>query len=356
MIKVFDFFSGCGGTSCGFQQAGMDVVMGLDIDPDAARTYRANFPQAQFVETDIRFLPTEALSPLLIDRTIPVLFCGCAPCQPFSKQNLQKDVNDPRRSLLTEFGRFVRAWMPDYIFIENVPGMQRIKDDDGPLQNFKDLLSELSYHYQFGILPALWFGVPQTRERLVLLAGRLPGIRLPEATHGSHKAAFSTVRDWIGTFPTIRAGETHPDDLDHQAAALSDVNLQRISLTPEGGSRESWPKRLWLDCHCNHKGHTDVYGRLAWNKPAAGLTTRCISYSNGRFGHPEQNRAISVREAACLQTFPKNYAFKGTLNAKARQIGNAVPPLMAQRFGEAILAHHNSFGFRPYTPRNGNCQ
>lgn len=339
MVKVFDFFSGCGGTSCGFQQAGMDIVMGLDIDADAARTYRVNFPKAQFIESDIRELSTDILAPFLVERDRPILFCGCAPCQPFSKQNLQKIANDPRRGLLTEFGKFIQAWLPDYIFIENVPGMQRIKGDDGPLQGFKELISKLGYSYKIDVLPSLWFGVPQTRERLVLLASRIPGIKLPEATHGLNKVAFSTVQDWIGDLPKIKAGETHSDDPDHQAAALSDINLKRISLTPEGGNRECWPQKLWLDCHRDHKGHTDVYGRLAWKKPAAGLTTRCISYSNGRFGHPEQNRAISVREAACLQTFPRHYAFKGSLNARARQIGNAVPPLMAQRFGEVILAH-----------------
>lgn len=339
MVKVFDFFSGCGGTSCGFRQAGMEIVMGLDIDADAASTYRANFPQAEFIQSDIRTLPTEALTHLLTDRKSPILFCGCAPCQPFSKQNLQKDINDPRRDLLTEFGRFVQAWNPDYIFIENVPGMQRIKSNDGPLQNFMCLLADLEYYYQIDVLPALWFGVPQTRERLVLLASKFPSIKLPEPTHGLNKAAFSTVQDWIGNLPKLCAGETHPDDPDHQAATLSDINLERISLTPQGGGRECWPKKLWLDCHRDHKGHTDVYGRLAWNKPAAGLTTRCISYSNGRFGHPEQNRAISVREAACLQTFPRHYIFKGNLNSRARQIGNAVPPLMAQRFGEAIMEH-----------------
>lgn len=347
MVRVFDFFSGCGGTSCGFQQSGMDIVMGLDIDQDAARTYQANFPHAHFFESDICALSTDVLTPLLKDRASPVLFCGCAPCQPFSKQNLQKNVDDPRRGLLTEFGRFINAWLPDYIFIENVPGMQRVKADSGPLENFKKLLTSLGYNYQVSVLPALWFGVPQTRERLVLLASRLPDIKLPETTHGVNKAAFATVRDWIGNLPQLHAGETHPNDADHQAASLSKINLERITLTPEGGSRESWPQRLWLDCHRNHKGHTDVYGRLAWNKPAAGLTTRCISYSNGRFGHPQQNRAISVREAACLQTFPMHYTFRGNLNSRARQIGNAVPPLMAQRFGDAILVHarmnvHNS--------------
>lgn len=115
--------------------------------------------------------------------------------------------------------------------------------------------------------------------------------------------------------------------------------MARIVSTPEGGGREHWPSDLLLDCHKDHKGHTDVYGRLAWNKPAAGLTTRCISYSNGRFGHPEQNRAISVREAAFLQTFPFDFIFSGSLNSKARQIGNAVPPLMAQSVGYALREH-----------------
>ena len=190
MVKVFDFFSGCGGTSCGFQQAGMEIAMGLDIDPDSARTYATNFPEAEFIESDIRLLHTDALAHLLRERNSPILFCGCAPCQPFSKQNLQKSINDPRRELLTEFGRFVRAWVPDYIFIENVPGMQRIKGNDGPLQGFTNLLSELGYSYKIDVLPALWFGVPQTRERLVLLASRAPGIELPEPTHGLDKVAF----------------------------------------------------------------------------------------------------------------------------------------------------------------------
>src|ERR1700730_7695386 len=124
--------------------------------------------------------------------------------------------------------------------------------------------------------------------------------------------------------------------------ALEAINLKRIAATPEGGGRDGWPKSLRLDCHRRFNGHTDVYGRLAWDKPAAGLTTRCISYSNGRFGHPEQDRAITIREAACLQTFPTEYRFYGPNASRAQQIGNAVPPLMARRIGHAIVAHANS--------------
>lgn len=339
MVKVFDFFSGCGGTSCGFSQAGLEIVLGLDNDPEAARTYRTNFPNADFIQEDISTLDTDALRPWMSQVSQPVLFCGCAPCQPFSKQNRSKNATDSRRTLLSEFGRFVQAWKPDYVFVENVPGMQRLNKEEGPFFTFTSLLDKLGYLYQVEVLPASWFGVPQTRERLVLLASLHPGISLPEPTHGPGKMPYSTVRDWIGSMPPINAGDTHPEDADHRAAVLSKSNLKRIISTPEGGGREFWKKDLWLDCHKNHKGHTDVYGRLAWDKLAAGLTTRCISYSNGRFGHPVQNRAISAREAACLQTFPRDFSFSGTLNSKARQIGNAVPPLMAKSIGKSILDH-----------------
>ncbi|MGS0741694.1 DNA cytosine methyltransferase [Glaciimonas sp. GG7] len=340
MIKVFDFFSGCGGTSCGFQQAGLDIILGLDADHDAAQTYRNNFPSAAFIEDDIRMLDTSALDPWMANRNSPVLFCGCAPCQPFSKQNRQRAKIDPRKSLLSEFGRFVEHWLPEYVFIENVPGMQKLKGNKGPLPAFKSLLKKLGYKFDVRVLPALWFGVPQTRERLVLLACRGADISLPEPTHGPDKEEpYATVRDWIGGLAPLVAGQTDAKDPSHRAAALSKMNLARIASTPEGGGRESWPKDLLLDCHKNHVGHTDVYGRLAWNKQAAGLTTRCISYSNGRFGHPDQDRAISVREAACLQTFPKNFVFYGSLNSRAKQIGNAVPPLMAQSVGQAIWNH-----------------
>lgn len=339
MIKVFDFFSGCGGTSCGFQQAGLDIVLGLDIDQDAAQTYRNNFPNAGFIEGDICSLNTDILKPWIADRLEPVLFCGCAPCQPFSKQSRQRSNIDPRKNLLSEFGRFVEHWLPDYVFIENVPGMQRLKGNKGPLPAFKSLLRKLGYCFDVKVVPALWFGVPQTRERLVLLASRRAAITLPEPTHGPGKEPYATVLDWIGGLAPLTAGQTDAKDPSHRAAALSELNLLRIASTPEGGGRESWPPALLLDCHKDHKGHTDVYGRLAWNKPAAGLTTRCVSYSNGRFGHPEQDRAISVREAACLQTFPSDFVFTGSLNSKARQIGNAVPPLMARCVGYSLRDH-----------------
>lgn len=337
MIRVVDFFSGCGGTSFGFQRAGLDVLAGIDFDKDASATYRRNITGAKTLENDIRNVATEEIADFLGFDRRPLLFCGCAPCQPFSKQNRNCSDADPRRNLLAEFSRFVHYWKPEFLFLENVPGMQNVKASTGPLSDFLYLISELGYSYSMRIWSALEFGVPQNRDRLIIVASRIGSPPLP-STGSRYPEKRPILRDWIGDLPPIKAGGKHDKDPNHRAASLSEKNLARIAATPEGGSRQSWPPQLRLPCHSKHGGHSDVYGRLSWDKPAACLTTRCTSYSNGRFGHPEQNRALSVREAACLQTFPRNYEFIGGIESCARQIGNAVPPLVAQRFGESFLS------------------
>lgn len=339
MIKVYDFFSGCGGASCGFRKAGMQIVLGLDNNLDAAATYRLNFPEAHFIDSDIRLLKEQDLEQY-IDKKSPSLFCGCAPCQPFSKQNANKNNQDERINLLKEFGRFVRFYLPDYIFVENVPGMQNFLIEVSPLAEFCELLNDLNYKKPVvEVVQASKYGVPQTRSRLIIMVSKEHDIELPKFTHGNGTDIinYSTVGDWINNFPPLRAGEADSDDPDHCSASLTELNMKRIKATPEGGSRLDWPDELWLDCHKNHRGHSDVYGRLSNSRPASALTTRCISYSNGRFGHPIENRAISVREAACLQTFPRDYCFCGSMISKAKQIGNAVPPLMAEKFGEKFI-------------------
>ncbi|GAB9241393.1 DNA cytosine methyltransferase [Bradyrhizobium diazoefficiens] len=336
-LKVFDFFSGAGGTSQGLVDAGMEVVFGLDFDRDSSKTFMQNIRPRMFVEDDIQRLSVEFLKPLFEGLTGPIVFSGCAPCQPFSKQNRSSRAGDPRRNLLGEFARFVERWKPDFVVVENVPGLQRVRAPNGPLERFKRTLTRAGYSHVVDVLPALWFGVPQVRERLILIASKRGIPTLPTPTHGEGLLPFVSVSDAIGELPPLAAGEVDPDDSDHQAAHLSPINLDRIRATPAGAGRESWPKKLWLDCHRDHRGHSDVYGRLSWDRPAASLTTRCISLSNGRFGHPEQHRAISAREAACLQTFPKTYRFFGSLESRARQIGNAVPPKMAQAIGHSIL-------------------
>jgi len=341
-VKVFDFFSGCGGTCRGFLNAGMHIISGLDNDADAGRTFKQNFPGTHFIQEDIKSVRCESLQPLIDDcRGHPILFSGCAPCQPFTKQKTNHRQDDNRQALLNEFIRFVKFYEVEFIFIENVPGIQRIENGDGPFRTLINTLDKLRYKYKYDVITSQSYGVPQMRRRLVLIASRLGDIDFPEQTHGpSCYNKYSTVRDWIADLPPIRAGETHPVVPNHRAADLSTINLERIRSIDVGGDRRSWPKSLKLNCHANgYEGHTDVYGRMRWDVPATGLTTRCISLSNGRFGHPEQDRAISVREAARLQTFPNNFIFEGSLNSMARQIGNAVPVLLAERFGRNFIQH-----------------
>ena len=252
------------------------------------------------------------------ERPDPVLFCGCAPCQPFSKQNTthpERDADD-RIPLLLEFLRFIRRCEPDIVFVENVPGIQKPSPDTEPFNEFLQGLKDAGYGKpDYDAVPLKRYGVPQGRRRLLLLASRHGRVELPPKTHGpgTGNPEYITVRDCIGDLPAIAAGAEHSRVPNHRAAGLSSLNLERIRATPEGGGHGGWPEDLRLDCHREFEGYSDVYGRMSWDRPASGLTTRCISYSNGRFGHPEQNRAISLREAACLQTFPMDYEFAGSL-------------------------------------------
>ena len=357
-IKVFDFFSGCGGASKGFREAELDTVFAIDNDQSAARTYKRNFPGTELFEsptfddslprTTFLLSDIEMVSPESIESIIencsghPILFAGCAPCQPFSKQKTQHPENDSRKTLLEYFRRFVGHFRPEFVFVENVPGMQNVQGKDGPFDELLKTLEKFEYHVMTEIIAAQKYGVPQKRRRLILIASRLGEIDFPPATHGpgTGNPKYSTPRQWMDGFPSIEAGESHPTIPNHQAHGLSELNLQRMRATPEGGDRRDWPEELRLACHTNgYSGHTDVYGRIKWDELSSCLTTKCISLSNGRFGHPEQDRAISAREAACLQTFPRDFVFEGGIGSIGRQIGNAVPVLLAQRFGENFNTH-----------------
>ena len=238
--------------------------------------------------------------------------------------------------------RFLRRFRPELIFVENVPGLR-----DGSLgrkvfQRLIQALEELGYFTSHQIVRSQDYGVPQRRARLVLLSSLFGPVVFPAPSHGhgSHHSDYATVGEWIGDLPAISAGETHPVVPNHRAARLSPINLRRIQTTPPGGGWRDLPPDLMPESRkSGFNGFTDVYGRLSWDAPAPALTTRCISYSNGRFGHPFQDRAISVREAACLQTFPLDFVLTGNLNSQARQVGNAVPPLLAQHFGESIASN-----------------
>ncbi|VFQ46895.1 DNA cytosine methyltransferase [Desulfoluna butyratoxydans] len=350
-IAVFDFFCGCGGTSAGFRSAGLDIAFALDVDKDAANTYRHNFPDTYFHEGDIRDLKKDKLEEQLTRFSNHLtLFCACAPCQPYSKQRTEKKFKDERLGLLELFIPLIKKYQPDFVFIENVPGLHKGRDGLDPLGKLTKVLKKYGYKMDSGVVAAQDYGAPQLRRRFVLLASRHGQINIPAATHGiDSDNPFKTVRDAIDDLPAIAAGETYKGISlkNHRAAALSELNLKRIKASsPDGGGRYEWHKSLWPACYTRtndkgdvHSGHTDCYGRLWWDKPAPGLTTRCISYSNGRFGHPEQNRAISVREAARLQGFSDDFEFNGTLNSMAKQIGNAVPVDLALAMGRQFIQH-----------------
>lgn len=343
-VKVFDFFSGCGGASAGLRASGHEIAFGLDNDPEAAQTFQANFEEAEFVCRDIEDVSEESLAEVVGHwKDHPLLFNVCAPCQLFSRQRRGATAKDDRRlALLGHVLRFVRRYHPEVVLAENVPGL---RDGDIGGQVFLDFTSALQasgYWTQDKVVRSQDYGVPQRRARLVLLASRLGPIGFPSKTHGpgTSRPQYSTVSDWIGDLPKISAGATHQGVPNHRAAGLSGLNLKRIRATPAGGGWPDLPSNLLPNSRkSGFRGFTDVYGRLTWDSPAPALTTRCISYSNGRFGHPEQDRAISVREAACLQTFPLDFVFSGSLNSQARQVGNAVPALLAQRLGECITDH-----------------
>ena len=338
-VIVYDFFSGCGGTSAGLRLAGMKPVLAVDIDDEALKTYRANFTEAAVIETDIRALATRDLEHLMErDRKNPILFSACAPCQPFSKQNRRKRERDDRASLLTELVRLMERFRPDLLFVENVPGIQSGKaEGEGPFAELKRALDRLGYFHSSRVVNAQEFGVPQSRVRLILIASAFGPIEVPAATHGTADRPLKTVRDAIAHLPPLSAGTRDDGVPNHYACALSPMNLERIRALPEGGRRTEWDERLKLGCHAELKGYTDTYGRMSWDRPSPALTTRCISLSNGRYGHPDQDRAISMREASNLQSFDEDFIFVGSVNGIAKQIGNAVPPELAHVCGRAMV-------------------
>ncbi len=342
-LKAVDFFCGAGGMSYGLAQADINVLAGIDNDPSCRETYALNNKPAQFINSDISELSCRDLAAKLsLKRNDDqLILVGCSPCQFWSKINTVKDKSSKTAFLLKEFQRFVDYFRPAFVVIENVPGLSTGKTHD-LLPQFHKFLTENNYKYAHGVINSNLFGVPQNRRRYLLIASRLSKpIKLPEGI----KEDGLTVRDFIGPdkgFPPLEAGQRDRTVDLHIAAGLSVKNLQRIKSTePNGGTRFCWKDdpELQLPAYVG-KDHIfkDVYGRMFWEQPAPTITTRFNSLSNGRFGHPEEHRALSLREGATLQTFPRKYIFKApNLAAVARQIGNAVPPALAERIGGHLL-------------------
>lgn len=342
-IDVADFFCGCGGTSAGLRAAGMQVRLGLDMESDAATTYRANFEDADFIQQDLRAVNPGDLSNRLV-RTpgSRLLLSACAPCQPYTNFHRKSARRAEQRTLLLALLPFIDALRPEFVFVENVPGLHKVRGAS-TFNRFVAALRRRGFKVQWKVVDCQQFGVPQRRRRLVLLGSRLGSIAVPPATHGRDAGLLPlvTVRDCIAKFPPVNHGEAHAAVPNHQVSRLTDLNMRRIRATPTGGGRADWPADLRLACHKTHSGHSDVYGRMHWDGPAPVLTTKCTSISNGRYGHPEQNRPISVREAAALQTFPDDFCLLGGIKSTTRQVGNAVPVRLAEAIGHAIVKHSN---------------
>jgi DNA (cytosine-5)-methyltransferase 1 len=351
-IVAVDMFCGAGGVTCGLSRAGIRVALGVDNREECRLTYALNNSPAKFLREDIRNLTGRKLLSHVsgIEEDDYLLLAACAPCQPFSQHN-RRGRDASQRTVLCCVENIVGELCPDFLFLENVPGIQNVSGFSA-FRRLLHTLGMLKYKVKFQTVDARDYGVPQTRRRLVLLASVYNDVEWPMPTHGNDAplSPFVTVRDAISRFPQLNAGESHPTQANHVAARLSLRNLRRMQLTKaDGGSRMEWPSEMHLKCHRTHDGHPDVYGRLRWDAPAPTLTTKCTSLSNGRYGHPEQDRAISVREAAALQGFDDNYIFYGMIQDATRQVGNAVPPILTERFGLVFIEAVN--GLRGKTKR-----
>lgn len=342
-LKAVDFFCGAGGMSLGLLNAGIKVLAGIDNASECRETYQQNILGAKFIKHDICTLSAPELGRRLNIKPDDdaLVFAGCSPCQFWSKIRTDKTKSERTAFLLKQFQKFIRHFLPGFIVIENVPGLYRRKTES-ILPGFFDFLSRNGYLWDDGIINANHYGVPQNRMRYLLVASRLNRkITLPPPATDQ----LVTVQDFIGVangFESIAAGHRNEDSLQHWSSDLSEENLRRIRLTPKsGGDRSAWRDDDSLQIPA-YRGKDDifrdVYGRMYWDRPAPTITTRFNSLSNGRFGHPEEDRAISIREGATLQTFPADFIFHGSnLNHLARQIGNAVPPELAQRIGKHLI-------------------
>lgn len=344
-ISAVDLFCGAGGLTRGLQDAGIDVRAGYDIESQCEYPYEAN-NDAEFVEGDLATDVDAADIAARLDGgdDTYTLIAGCAPCQPFSSMsngNKARGENHEKWGLLSEFGAIVERIEPDFVTMENVPAVE----DTEPYTDFVSRLGHLDYEVSYQVADCLNYGVPQQRRRLVLLASRHGEISLIGPTHDPEEVtvewAFSNA-----DLPAIEAGDTAADDVLHQSAGLSDTNIKRIQASEPGGTWMDWPEELRLACHTKKSGRKYVgpYGRMEWDEPGPTITTQFFNYGSGRFGHPEQDRAISLREGALLQTFPADYEFAAAdgdirKHTMGKLIGNAVPVALAQAIGISLQNH-----------------
>ena len=323
---------------------GFNVVAGLDADKSCKYAYETNNPGATFIEKKIEDVEAAELMEHYPKDHVKILV-GCAPCQPFSAYNKSKQNKDAKWKLLTNFSDLISDIKPDIVSMENVPTLTTFRKG----KVYRDFVDRLEKDYivtQCLRVSSLDYGIPQYRKRLILFASKpkYGKIELLDPTHTPDK--YKKVRDVISDLEPLEAGETSRRDPYHKASGLSELNLRRIKASKPGGTWRDWPDELMARCHRQKSGnsYSSIYGRMKWDAPAPTITTQCNGFGNGRFGHPEQDRAISLREAARLQTFPDDYKFvhpdgPHPIKAIGRFIGNAVPIELAQVIAKSIKPH-----------------
>jgi DNA (cytosine-5)-methyltransferase 1 len=344
-VAVIDFFCGIGGLSHGLHLAGLHTVLGVDTDASCRYAYEAN-NYAEFISCDVAKIPIETIRRCYdrYGRAKVKVLAGCAPCQPFSRYSIRYHHGNRQGNqwkLLEVFAKRIKEISPDVVVMENVPDLER----EPIFTRFWKSLRKQGYQTNAYIVHCVEYGIPQTRKRLILLASQLGDLQLLPPTHTPDN--YRTVRQTIGMMPPLRAGEQDANDSLHVCGGMSALTLRRIRASRPGGTWRDWDESLRLYCHNVTKtgdGYGNVYGRMSYDEPSPTLTTKFYNYGCGRFGHPEQDRAISLREGAMLQSFPKDYQFvpEGAavkIEPIAKHIGNAVPVELGRVIGESILRH-----------------
>jgi DNA (cytosine-5)-methyltransferase 1 len=341
---VIDLFCGCGGGSIGFARAGFRVVGAVEVDEASAEAFRLNTGVSPMVQ-DVRSVTGEALlraSGLAQGECTALV--GCPPCQSYTvmrRASPMTDLDALRETLPDEYLRLVREIRPKFVAFENVPGMREGRGRE-QFEGLEAGLKAEGYLTTSIVVDVADYGVPQHRRRLVLVGGLGVRVAMPEPTHSATPSAdrrtHRTVRNAIGRVAKLESGEADASDALHRARSHGDMALRRLRAIPEGGGRMDLPDDLQLECHKDHRGHYDVYGRMRWDEPSPTITSGCTNVTRGRFAHPTQDRAITLREALLLQGFPRTSQLSGTDDQMARQVGNALPPPVAAAIAKAIRA------------------
>lgn len=342
---AIDLFCGAGGLTLGLKKAGFEVVAGVELKPEIAKTYKANHKKTKLLIKDVRQATGEEIFKLTGKKEID-LIAGCPPCQGFSQLTEKYKRDDPRNDLVLEMARIVEEIEPRMVMMENVPGIATKGKD--VLSQFVEKLKNMGYVVNVGVLQMADYGVPQSRRRFVLLAGRGFEIPLPKRTHAYKADSKKNLKPWLPLSEAIQ-GFPKPVKLSfaeknggpekfnwHIVRDLQKISIDRLKAIKQGDNRLALPKHLRPKCHKTKKaGFHNVYGRLRWDNVSSSITTGCTTVCMGRFGHPIEDRTISVREAALIQTFPYNYRLKTKfIGTACNLVGNALPPRFAMIAGK----------------------